>query len=226
MMQSDKGHFTCIILFSFIFYTWRTFSGAPLVRVYLPVLVTAAGDESIVFPDKAADKHGTYGTSPPQPKGISSNHGDTKAKDGAKPRFGYDTGGMSTNFNFGVQPNGGGISGSASFSSSYGGQGQGHTASQSHSFNFQTGSNSFSASQAASQSSSFNSQFPGYHGYERGISNKHNDQYIYTFLYHFTLFILCIQKFLIGYFPTLFRNANTQTSLHKCYYTKQTVTSN
>lgn len=130
------------------------------------LLQLAAGDEAIVFPDKAADKYGTYGTSPPQPKGSSSNHGDTKAKEGAKPRFGYDTGGMSTNFNFGVQPSGGGISGSASFSSSYGGHGQaqGHTASQSHSFNFQAGSNGFSASQAASQSSGFNSQFPGYYG--------------------------------------------------------------
>ncbi|PNF18461.1 hypothetical protein B7P43_G08991 [Cryptotermes secundus] len=127
------------------------------------LLQIAAGDEAIVFPDKAADK---YGTSPPQPKGSSSNHGDSEAKDGAKPRFSYDTDGRSTKFNFGVQPSGGGISGSASFSSSYGGHGQaqGHTASQSHSFNFQAGSNGFSASQAASQSSSFNSQFPDYYG--------------------------------------------------------------
>jgi hypothetical protein len=150
--------------FRSFFILRHTFNGAPLL--YLPVLiVTAAGDEVIVFPDKAADK---YGTVPPQLKSSSSNHGDTKAKDGAKPRFGYDTGGMSTNINFGVQPNGGGISGSASFSSSYGGHGQaqGHTGSQSHSFNFQAGSNGFSASQAASQSSSFNSQFPGYYGYE------------------------------------------------------------
>jgi hypothetical protein len=183
----------------------------------LPVLVVpAAGDEAIVFPDKAADKYGTYGTSLPQPKDSSSNHGDTKAKDGAKPRFGYDTGGMSTKFNFGVQPKGGGISGSASFSSSYGGHGQaqGHTASQSHSFNFQAGSNGFSASQAGSQSSSFNSQFPGYYGYEAGNNNTHNNLYIYIYLYRFTLFILCIQKFLIGYFPMLIRNVNTQIFLY------------
>jgi hypothetical protein len=135
-------------------------------------VVTAAGDESIVFPDKAAEEYGAYRT-PPQLKGSTSDHGDIKTKEGSKPRFNYDAGGMSTNFNLGVQPNGGGISGSASFSSSYGGHGQaqGHTGSQSHSFNFQAGSTGFSASQAASQSSSFNSQFPGYYGYEAENNN-------------------------------------------------------
>jgi hypothetical protein len=172
-----------------------------------------------VFPDKAADK---YQTSPPQPKGSSSNHGDTKTKEDAKPRFGYDTGGMGTSFNFGVEPSGGGISGSASFSSSYGGQGQGqgHAASQSHSFNFQAGSSGFSASQAASQSSSFNSQFPGYYGYGTGNSNTHNRLYIYRpmLLCHFTLLMLCIQKFLIGQFFILIRNINIEISLHVVCY--------
>jgi hypothetical protein len=147
-------------------------------------VVAVAGNESIVFPDKIAEEYGTYRTPSPQLKGSSSDHGDIKTKEGSKPRFNYDTDGMSSNINFGVQPNGGGISGSASFSSSYGGHGQtqGHTASQSHSFNFQAGSNGFSASQAASQSSSFNSQFPGYLGYEARNNNTYNDLYIYLFL--------------------------------------------
>ncbi|KDR13592.1 keratin, type II cytoskeletal 2 epidermal-like [Zootermopsis nevadensis] len=118
------------------------------------ILHLLSADDSIVFPDKGSSA---------QPK-TSSNHGDETKDERVKPRIGLDTGGVSTAFNFGVEPNGGGISGSASFSSSYGGQGQAHSSSQSQSFNFEAGSSGFSASQAASQSSSFNSQFPGYHG--------------------------------------------------------------
>ena len=96
-----------------------------------------------------------------EPKNAS-NQGNSETKNGIKPRFGYDSGGLSSSFNIGVQPGGSGISGSASFSSSYGGQGQ--SGSQSQSFNFQAGANGFSASQAGSQSSSFNSKYPGSHG--------------------------------------------------------------
>jgi hypothetical protein len=134
-----------------------------LPSVHFLVIVTASAADSIVFPEKAANK-----TSAPQPK-TGSNHGDKKAKGGGvDPRFGLHAGDLSANFNFGVEPNGGGISGSASISSAYGGQdqGQGHSSSQSQSFNFQVGSNGFSASQAASQSSSFNSQHPCHYGYE------------------------------------------------------------
>jgi hypothetical protein len=137
--------------------------------MYLPfILVAVGGDDSVVFPDSVAD---TIKTPSPQPKSDSS-HVDSKAKE-AKPRYGFDTGGVSSNFDFGIRPNAGGISGSASFSSSYGGQGQsqGLSGSQSQSFNFQAGSNGFSTSNAASQASSFNSQFPGSYGYEVGKSD-------------------------------------------------------
>jgi hypothetical protein len=125
------------------------------------VLVTAVCEDSVVFPGATADR---YKASSPNPK-SSTGREDNTAK-GTKPRFGFGTDGISTGFNFGVQPISGGISGSASFSSSYGGQGQGHSGSQSQSFNFQAGATGFSASQAASHSSSFNSQFPGYIGYD------------------------------------------------------------
>lgn len=126
------------------------------------ILVAVAADDAVVFPDSI--KH-PIKTKSPQPN-SSSNHADSEAKEEAKPRFGFHPGGLSTNFNFGIRPNTGGISGSASFSSSYGGQGQnqGLSGSQSQSFNFQAGSNGFSASQAASQTSSFNSHSPGSYG--------------------------------------------------------------
>jgi hypothetical protein len=130
---------------------------------YLPLILVAVGaDDSVVFPDSI--KH-TINTQSPQPNN-SSNHADSKAKGESKPRFGFETPGLSTTFGFGIQPNTGEVSGSASFSSSYGGQGQGQglSGSQSQSFNFQAGSNGFSASQAASQTSSFNSQSPGSYG--------------------------------------------------------------
>jgi hypothetical protein len=132
------------------------------------------GDDSVVFPDSVAD---TIKTASPQPK-SGSNHADSKPKEEAKPRFGFDTGGLSTTFGFGIQPSAGAISGSASFSSSYGGQGQnqGLSGSQSQSFNFQAGSNGFSASHAASQASSFDSQLPGCYGYEVGKNNVDSTQ--------------------------------------------------
>jgi hypothetical protein len=119
-------------------------------------------DDSVVFPDSLPH---IIKTKPPQPN-SSNNHADSTAKEDAKPRFDFDTGGQRTNFNFGIQQNTGVISGSASFSSSYGGQGQnqGLSGSQSQSFNFQAGSNGFSASHTASQASSFNSQNPGSYG--------------------------------------------------------------
>jgi hypothetical protein len=168
LVKLDKRHlhYTSTDVYEFISHLYKenmqkkcTFA---ISRVHFRFLVTVAGDESIVFPDTVEDK-----TSSPQTK-RSSNHEDNKTDGGAKRRFGLDTGGASSSFNFGFQPNGGGISGSASFSSAYGGQGhdQGHSGSQSQSFNFQAGSNGFSASQAASQSSSFNSQFPAHYGYE------------------------------------------------------------
>jgi hypothetical protein len=129
---------------------------------YLPVFLFAVGaDDSVVFPDSITH---TIKSQTPQPK-SSSSHVDSKAKE-ATPRFSVDTRGLNTNFGFGIQPNTGGISGSASFSSSYGGQGQsqGLSGSQSQSFNFQAGSNGFSASHASSQASSFNSHFPSCYG--------------------------------------------------------------
>lgn len=130
---------------------------------YLPLILVAVGaDDSVVFPDSITH---TIKTQSPQPS-SSSNHADSKAKEKAKPRFSVETPGMGTTFDFGIQPNTGGIYGSASFSSSYGGQGQGQglSGSQSQSFNFQAGSNGFSATHAASQTSSFNSQSPGSYG--------------------------------------------------------------
>jgi hypothetical protein len=132
---------------------------------YLPlILVAVVADDSVVFPDSITH---TIKTQSPQPN-SSSNHADSKAKEESKPRFSFETPGLSTTFDFGIQPNTGEISGSASFSSSYGGQGQGQghglSGSQSQSFNFQAGSNGFSASHAASQTSSFNSQSPGSYG--------------------------------------------------------------
>lgn len=130
------------------------------------------GDDSVVFPDSIADMTKTPS---PQPKN-SINHAEGKTKE-VKPRFGFDTSGPSTNFDFGVQPNAGGISGSASFSSSYSGQApnQDLAGSQSQSFNFQTGSSGFSASHSASQASSFNSQLPGCYGYESGNCSTESD---------------------------------------------------
>jgi hypothetical protein len=129
-----------------------------LNAIFAPFPVAVGADDSVVFPDSITP---TIKSQTPQPN-SSSNHADSKAKEEIKPRFGVDTGGLKTNFDFGIQPNTGGISGSASYSSSYGGQGQsqGVSGSQSQSFNFQTGSNGFSASHAASQASSFNSQLP------------------------------------------------------------------
>jgi len=130
---------------------------------YLPLILVAVGaDDSVVFPDRITH---TIETQSPPPN-SSNNHADSKANEEAKPRFGFDTGGLSTKFGCGIQPNTGGISGSASFSSSYGGQGQnqGLSGSQSQSFNFQADSIGFSASHAASQASSFNSQSPGSYG--------------------------------------------------------------
>ena len=126
------------------------------------ILVAVGADDSVVFPDSLPR---TIETKSPQPS-SSNNHADSTAKEEAKPRFGLDTGGLRTNFDFGIQPNTGGISGSASFSSGYGGQGQnqGLSSSQSQSFNFQAGSNGFSASQTASQASGFNFQSPGSYG--------------------------------------------------------------
>lgn len=123
----------------------------------LLILVAVGADDSVVFPDSIIH---TIKTQSPQPNSSS------KTEEEAQHRFGFDTGGLSTNFNFGIQPNTGGISGSASFSSSYGGQGQsqGLSSSQSQSFNFQAGSNGFSASHTASQASSVNSQSPGSYG--------------------------------------------------------------
>jgi hypothetical protein len=129
---------------------------------YVPFILVAVGaDDSVVFPDSITH---TITSQSPQPK-RSSNHPSSKAKE-VKPRLDFDTSGLSTVFNIGIQPNTGGISGSASFSSSYGGQGQsqGLSGSQSQSFNFQAGSNGFSASHSASQASSFNSQSPGSYG--------------------------------------------------------------
>ena len=130
---------------------------------YLPLILVAVGaDDSVVFPDSITH---IIKTQSPQ-SNSSSNHADSRAKEEAKPRPSFHTGGMGTTFDFGNQPSTGGISGSASFSSSYGGQGQsqGLSGSQSQSFNFQAGSNGFSASHTASQASNFNSQSPGTYG--------------------------------------------------------------
>jgi len=130
---------------------------------YLPLILVAEGaDDSVVFPDSI--RH-TIKTQSPQPN-RSSNDADSQAKEEVKPQFGFHTGGLSNTFDFGIQPNTGGISGSASFSSSYGGQGQSQSlsGSQSQSFNFQAGSSGFSASHTASQASSFGSQSPGSYG--------------------------------------------------------------
>ncbi|XP_068085587.1 uncharacterized protein DDB_G0282077 [Anabrus simplex] len=117
--------------------------------------VLSTDDSAIVFPEESSGG-----------KQESRSVNTPGSDNDVKPRFGFNSGGVSATGSFGVQPTGNGLSATGSFSSSYGNQGpyQGHSGSQSHSFNVNVGPGGVGASQSSSQASSFNAQFPGFYG--------------------------------------------------------------